>query len=272
MKTIILATDFSHNANLVARFAAQLARTWKAELVLLNTYHFWPDNPAKTGNFPLSAEAMGDDSRKELKHLAHALSEDGYSDVPIRYIAKEGHTKEAITAVAKAEQASLLIMSTVGSAPQSAQLMGSTATDMVTETTVPLLLVPPAIKYASVKNLVLGINLETPPNAIALDTALRFAHDFQSVVNILCINDNPSDPTVQHRAEHIRRMMTDVPHTITIVAGREIYDTMLTFAHDNKADLLIMFPQEHYWFEQLFAEGETQRMARLTDIPLLAVV
>ncbi|GAB3978727.1 hypothetical protein GCM10028806_42480 [Spirosoma terrae] len=272
MKTIVFATDFSANANQAARFAAQLANSWETELVLLNAYHLWPDNPAKTGNFPLSQEAMRDNSQKALNQLASSLAKEGFGNVPIRSIAKEGHTKEAINAVTKAEQADLLIMSTVGTAPQSAQLMGSTATDMVTETNVPLLLVPPTIKDATISNLVLGINLEVPPNALALDTALQFARGFNSVVNILCINDKPKDPIILSRAEQLRRIVSDLPHTMTIEYGRTIYDTMLTFVHANKADLIIMFPQEHYWFEELFAEGDTQRMARLTDVPLLAVV
>ena len=107
---------------------------------------------------------------------------------------------------------------------------------------------------------------------MVLDTALRLAKQLNCVVNVLCINDKPADEMVHHKAEHIRRLMADIPHTLTIIAGKEVYETLLLFAHSNKADLIMMLPQVHNWFTRLFNEGETERLARLTDIPLLAVV
>lgn len=272
MKTIVLATDFSPNANRAAHFAAQLAHDQKAQLILLHAYHVWPDNPAKTGDFPLSVEATRERSLTALEDLADELRKTSGAEIPIRCIAQEGHTMNTIRSVTKDEQADLLIMSTVGTAPQSTQLMGSVATGMVAETQVPLLLIPPGISYAGVKNVVLGIDLAAAPNAVSFDTALSFARLFGSVINVLCISDDPDDTDTRKHAEHIRHLLNPTPHTLTIRTGDEIYDTLLAFAHENKADLIMMLPQMRNWLRKLIFEGETQRMARLTDIPLLAVV
>lgn len=272
MKTIVLATDFSPNANQAARFAGQLAFAQKAQLILLHAYQVWPDNPAKTGDFSLSIEDTRESSLTALHQLADRLREEIGADIPIRCIAQEGHTISAIGEVTRDEHADLLIMSTVGTAPQSAQLMGSTATEMVAETQVPLPLIPPGITYAGVKNVVLGIDLAAAPNAVSLDTALSFARSFGSVVNVLCVSDSPDNADTRHQAEHIRHLLNPQPHTLTIQTGDEIYETLLAFAHANKADLIMMLPQVRNWFQKLIREGETQRMARLTDIPLLAVV
>ena len=272
MKTIIIATDFSPNADRAARFAHQLAMDQKAHLILLHAYQVWPDNPAKMGDFALSAEATRESSLTALHQLAEELRELHGGDVMIRCIAQEGHTMNAIGRVTRDEHADLLIMSTVGTAPQSAQLMGSLATEMVAQTPVPLLLIPPGITYDGIKNVVLGIDLTTPPNAVALDTAMGFAHSFGSVINVLCISNNPDNADTRHQAEHIRHLLNAQPHTLTIQTGDEIYDTLLAFAHANKADLIMMLPQMRSWFQKLISEGETGRMARLTDIPLLAVV
>lgn len=272
MKTIIVATDFSPNANRAAHFAGQLALDQKAELILLHAYQGWPDNPAKTGDFPLSVESSQESSLTALHQLADELRKTLDVVVPIRCIAQEGHTMDAIRTVTKDERADLLIMSTVGTAPQSAQLMGSLATEMVAETQVPLLLIPPGITYTGVKNVVLGIDLAAVPNAVALDTAVSFARSFGSAINVLCISDTPDDADTRHQAEHIRYLLNLQPHTLTIQTGDEIYDTLLAFAHANKADLIMMLPQMRNWFQKLIHEGETGRMARLTDIPLLAVV
>ncbi|GAB3949566.1 hypothetical protein GCM10028805_26020 [Spirosoma harenae] len=273
MKTIVVATDFSPNANRAAYFAMQLAQAQKADLILVNTFHFWPTNPAEIGtNFPLSSQVMYEESQKALNHLANELHQRYGIGVPIRCITKEGFAMPSIREVTQAEKADVLIMSTVGSAPQSAQLMGSMATEMVAETNVPLLLIPPSVEYNTMTNVVLGIDLDMPPDAIVLDKALQFIKQLDCVVDIVCIYDGPIKETVHHKAEHIRRLMADIPHTLTILAGQDIYEALLTFVHLNKADLLIMLPKAHNWFTHLFKEGETERMARLTDIPLLAVV
>jgi nucleotide-binding universal stress UspA family protein len=272
MKTIVLATDFSANATQAAHFAAQLARDQKSRLILFHAFHIWPDNPAKTGDFALSVQATRESSEKALKRLSSDLAEAVGDTLPIDCIAQEGHTMNAIRAITQARNADLLIMSTVGTAPQSAQIMGSIATEMVEESNVPLLLVPPGVGYAGIKNVVLGIDLAVPPNAVALENALLFARSFGSVINVLCISQTPEDPDLRERSEHIRRLMISQPHTLSIVAGDNVYNTLLDFSADNKADLIMMLPQSRSWLWKLFGEGETQRVARLTDVPLLAIV
>lgn len=273
MKTIVLATDFSANANRAAHVAMQLAQAQKATLVLMNAFHFWPADPAKIGgDFPLSAQTMHQNSQQGLRHLAHELHETYGHDIPIRCLTKEGYAIPSIREVTRDEKADLLVMSTAGTSPQSAQLLGSVASAMVSETVVPLLLIPPSSSYSAIRNVVLGVDLDTPPDAVALDTALRFAHELGCVLNVLCIHEGPVDDTIRHKAEHIRRLMASVPHTLTILPGTEVYETLLTFAHENKADLIMMLPQPHNWLRKLFVEGKTEQMARLTDIPLLAVM
>lgn len=272
MKTIILATDFSAGATNAAHFACKLALDQHAQLTLLHAYQGWPDNPAKTGDFPLAVEGAREASETALQRLAKKLDGEFGAVVPIRCLAQEGHAPDVIRRVTKAERADLLVMSTVGSAPQSAQLMGSLATEMVAQTERPLLLIPPGVSYTGIKNVVLGINLATPPNAVAFETALSFAHSFGSIINILCISDKPEDVDTIRRADHIRHLFNKQPYTLTIKSGDEIYETLLAFAHANKADLIMMLPQMRNWFRQLISEGETQHMARLTDVPLLAVI
>lgn len=272
MKTIVLATDFSINAKHAAQFAAQLARDQKAKLILFHAFHVWPDNPAKTGDFSLSVQATKESSLTALKHLADELSKTVGNTVPIDCIAQEGHTMNAIRSITKEKKADLLIMSTVGTAPQSAQIMGSIATEMVEETEVPLLLIPPGVGYAGIKNIVLGIDLAVPPNAVALETALLFARSFDSVINVLCVSQDPGSPELKERGEHIRRLLIPQPHTLSIVAGHEVYNTLLDFSAENKADLIMMLPQSRIWLWKLVAEGETQHVARLTERPLLAIV
>ncbi|MEZ0611567.1 universal stress protein [Fibrella sp. WM1] len=277
MKSIVLATDFSHPANQAAQTAARLAQSWQCELILLNAYRFWPTNPAETGDFPLSSQAMHDSSLHALRELAHQLHGQIGPDLPIRCMAREGYTRTVINDVAIAEQAELLVMATVGSAPQSAQLMGSVATDMVAETRVPLLLLPPDSPLTSVENAALAISIDTPPDALTLEAALTFARRFGCTVHGLCVHDETDTPAVAHRIAQLRTLLERQGHTLTVLpdtdtSGQLLYETLLHAAQARQADLLMMLPQPHNWIRNLFVEGETQRVARLSTLPLLAVV
>ncbi|NID10666.1 universal stress protein [Fibrivirga algicola] len=273
MKTIVVATDFSSGAAHAADFAVQLAKAQQAAVVLVHAFHFWPTNPADAGvDAVIGTKAVRDVCQREINHLVRTLREQHGTDVPIRTVVEEGYAMPVIQRVAQDEKADLLVMSTVGSAPQSAQLMGSLSTSMVTETEVPLLLIPPTASYASLSNVVLSIDLTSPTDAVALDTAIRFARQFNCVVNLLCIHEEPTNLQVRARATHIRDLLAHVPHTLSILTGEDVYDNLMKFAHANKANLIMMLPQKHNWFRSLFVEGNTERMARLTDIPLLAIV
>lgn len=276
MNPIVLATDFSPSASRAAQVAARLAHAGQTELILLNAYQFWPVNPAKTGDFPLSSRAMYDESQRELHHLASDLRRQIDPDLRLRCLTREGHTRTVIADVTATEGAALLVMATTGTAPQSSRLMGSVATDMVADTNVPLLLIPPGAPLTIPKNAVLAVNLAAPPNALALETALRFARQCQSVVNVVCVDGHRRSEATRHRAEQLRTLLVNQPHTLTLLAdeadsGQPLFSTLLQAAREQKADLLMMLPQPHNWLENLLFEGETQRMARLTDMPLLAI-
>ncbi|GAB3560848.1 hypothetical protein GCM10027578_00180 [Spirosoma luteolum] len=272
MKTFVLATDFSEAANQAADVAMHLATAQGASLVLMHAFHFWPDNPAESGfDFPLSRTAMFDDSERRLRQLANELQARYGTAVPIRHRTREGHTLASIHAVVYEEQADLLIMSTAGSAPQSAQLLGSVATDLIADIEVPLLLIPPGAHLSAVTNVVMGVDLITPPDVLAMETALRFARQVGCVVNVLCVDPLPASAGRHEQAELIRRLMGTVPHTLTLLSGDDVCEVLLAFAHEQKADLIVMMPQAHNWLSRLLTDTRTERLARLTDIPLLAI-
>ncbi|MBO0949439.1 universal stress protein [Fibrella forsythiae] len=273
MKTIVVATDFSTGANRTVDFAIKMAHAQQAALAVVHAFHAWPTNPAETGiDAAFGSKALHDVCLRELNAVVQDLLERSGLNVPIRTVVQQGYTIPAVLDVVAREKADLLVMSTVGSAPQSAQLMGSVATAMISETTVPLLLIPPTATYTELKNVVLGIDLSIPTDAATLDTALRVASQFHCVVNLLCQYDQPVTAHIQTKAEHIRSLMRHIPHTLTILPGNDVYDTLINFAHTNKANLIMMLPQKHNWLRKLFVESTTEHTARLTDIPLLAIV
>jgi len=272
MKTIILATDFSKNAAPASEFALRIAMLFKCRLMILHVY----EPSGQLFNFREADEAIEDknkvNAQRKLYRLRKHLLQQAGIPINIMVVTRSGNTLETIKTVINEQHTDLLVMGTAGAKSPGMRYFGSQATEMILKTNVPLLLVPPKIHFTPFKNIVVAIDLAKPVDACALDNVIRFSKAFEAILNIICVNEDPSDPKIKEAAEHIRNLIQTIPHTMSISPGHHSKATILKFAEDNEADLLMMLPQSHNALLYSVLESHTQEMARLSDIPVLAVV
>lgn len=209
---------------------------------------------------------------RQLSDLMHELQDVAKGSVDISMLAEEGLTKDVIDKVVAEQKADLLIMGTAGDHSEGVRYFGSLATDMIPEIRVPMLLIPPGATFTSFKNIAMAIDLTDSINAVALDNAIRFAHLFNACLNLVCVTDQPHQPEVEQTAERIRDLIKHQPHTFSIIEGGDFPLTLINFAEENQADLIMMMPKPHSWWYRLISEGNTQQVARQSEIPVLAVV
>ncbi len=272
MKTILFATDFSEASENASVIAMQMAVQLNARLVLFHAYQPWifkTDFPVK-GH--LNPELQRLEALRSLARLRRKLAKSSNTKVMAEVIAREGLTLDVLQEVVSEYNPDVLVMSTAGDAPQASRLFGNLTTAMIARTTVPMLLVPPTISTLHINQLTLALDLTQTVDAVALDSVARFALAFDAAVDMVCITENPDDLALRKAAEHIRELFRLVPHTMSLVHGDQLVAGLERFIDENKTDMLVMLPQAHSWFEQLFTESNTQRMARQSDIPVLAVV
>ena len=272
MKTILFPTDFSESSTNASLVAVQIAAQLNARLVVLHAYQPWllrPDFPAKGA---LTPERQRTESLRKLAALRRKLAQSREAKVLVEVVAKEGLILDVLQETVDEYKPELLIMSTVGDAPQASRLLGSLTTAMIPRTTVPMLLIPPTGVNVHFKQLALAIDLSKPIDAIALGTVIQFAQTFDATIDMVCVSHNPQDAEIKRAAERIRDFFRLVPHTMSIIHSDHLVETLQRFIAENRTELLVMLPQLHSWFELLFSETITQRMSRQTDIPVLAVV
>lgn len=260
MKTIILATDFSKNAQSASDFALQLAQLLKTRLILLTIYHH--PLPLLQAVFTPLEEKNKQSARRKLYRLRDRLKKAGEETVPISVLARQGDTLATIEAVAKEQKADLLIMGTAGSRLSGFRYFGSQATEMILRTPVPLLLVPPKARFIPFKNIVVAIDLSKTVSAGALNTVVRFATLFDAFLTILCVSENSTDPALQQTAEGIRNLLKKRAHTVSLVKGDDLSQTILRFSAESHANLVMMLPKSRNRFLFSILESNTQELAR----------
>lgn len=269
MTTILVATDFSVNAHWATDYALELARQLRVRLVVVHAYDL-PSNrspdrmtPQDDGSYELVM--------KQLNQLRNRLLQAADKSVEIFIVARPGVQAAILVDEAARQHADLLVMGIVGDEPVKARKLGSLATEMIPQTHVPMLLVPPGTLYQKPQNMVLAVDLAQPIDALAIDTVLRFTHLLQVSLDVVCIEDEP-DMTQQKAARQIRDLLRNQPHTFSYLPGYDVALALETYVDRHKADLIILLPKPHNRLRTLLLESVTQEVARLATIPVLAAV
>jgi nucleotide-binding universal stress UspA family protein len=270
MKTIVLATDFSKGSRKAAQTAAQVALKTDAKLVLFHAYRYIMPYDTEMSALVISGGELEKNSISRLKGLKSRLKKKYSESLDIEVNVKNGLVVDALKEVLGETNADLLVMGSVGDSTIGTRYFGSIATSMIHKTSVPLLLVPPKTKFSMFSNAVLGLDFSHDIDEQLLNKTVSILRDLDAVVNLFTISDE-SD-YAKASALKIRELLVNVPHTFTLFEGGDFTNSILEFANENKADLIITFPRKHNFFERYFIQSNTETLALNEEIPILSVI
>ena len=141
IRRIVCPTDFSPTAQRAGQYAAELARSFGAEVVLL---HVVPEMDYPTRGLGLATAVPG--LREQLHQHARsqldAASKQFDGQLKVRTELRDGHSFEQILDCAAACQADLIVLGTHGQTGLQRLLLGSTAERVVRLAKCPVMTVP----------------------------------------------------------------------------------------------------------------------------------
>ena len=138
--TIVCPVDFSESSRSALRYARAVAEHFGARLVVATV-----EDPLLTEAVDLGTGVVWkpDDTRDELRRFAaRAVEKTAGNGIEVEYRVEVGKPAEKILAVAAAEAADLIVMSTHGLTGMRKLFFGSTTERVLRETTVPVLAAP----------------------------------------------------------------------------------------------------------------------------------
>jgi nucleotide-binding universal stress UspA family protein len=149
MKHVLVAIDFSPQADLVLATAATLAGAIGADVTVL---HVAAPDPDFVG-FEVGPQSVRDSraevlekEHRELHRIAERLRED---DIPARAFLFSGATAEKILEEASARSADLIVMGTHGRSGLASAFVGSVSRAVLHGATCPVVVVPASIEAAA---------------------------------------------------------------------------------------------------------------------------
>ena len=270
MKTILVPTDFSPLAANALRVAADLARTYGADITLLHYRPFSLANANTPEGGLTMANYLGEQDDEALDALHGLIDNPYYRDLQITPIScrDAGGLYKAITK----RGADLLVLGTRGASGWDEWLFGSNAEQVVRRARCPVLVLKEATAPFS------------PTNAIAaidVDDALRqhwpaypftaTGHGLRQFVYVSA-PDNPRDPEGVHqwmRELAAEKGLTD--YELHVRPARNVETGILNYAREREADLIVLYTHGHTGLRHLLQGSVAEDVLNHAPLPVLVM-
>lgn len=264
MKTILVPTDFSENAEKALDFALALAHKFNAKLRLIHTYN----TSAPAGHLGNINRIIKEDREKEMVAFVKKTKESISFDLDIKGRCRKGYTTELIENEAERIDADLIVMGTLGASNLGKQMMGSTASKVIKNTQFPVLAIPRDTHYTDLNNVVVAIDALTMSVLNTLNPMINIAQKSNLNIELVHVSNQQVhtdiDPTIKTYLDDLT-----VPYHYTKIQSDQIMEPILDFAHEKGNSVLCLVSRNRGWFENLFHSSVSQQVALKSDLPLL---
>jgi len=272
MKTFIIPTDFSPEAENALEYACAVAGVLHARLILFNSYSF----PVHASNARLSAasmESLEEHNKELLQERAVRLSGQYHIEISYEY-GLMVEVSEELDKIVEKYQGDMVIM---GMAPKSLaqELFGNTTTTVIMKQKYPVLAVPLGSAYNGVRRILFACDeMEKVPKNI-LDRIREIAAILDAEVEVFHVRtktntwgftaDTPSSSRViDEGLDGISYYYKNVESTAVIAEIEKEIKNL-------QADLLIMMTRKYGFWDSFVHRSKTRIMASNNDVPLLSI-
>jgi nucleotide-binding universal stress UspA family protein len=267
MKKILIATDFSGAASNAMIYGAQLAVALKAELFLFSAYQVPAGFAAVT--IYVSPFAVMEDTRTRLNDEADKLFK-SYG-VQAEIICDEGSPSELITNIAAEKSVDMIVVGTRGSGRMVKKLFGSTASSLMNDLKIPVIMVPVEAKFTVPSNLLYASDVFMDTRIEWINSVLWLSDHFKSKLFVVrVVKDSYEEIREKVNTPHnLRPELKQMETSFHFPVNKNVTDGLTDYMKDQKIDLVIMQPHKREWVDRFFAKSETKAMAFHSHLPIL---
>lgn len=272
MKTILVPTDFSANAEHAIRYAMLFARPFRARVVLFHSYLL----PVYATDLPLPVttdEALRTASLESLEKLTSRMRKD-FPEVTIESRLDAGYAEEAIRSAAEAVKADLVIMGTRGASGIREALIGTITASMLGVLDCPLIAVPADTPVKAPQKIVFATNYSEGDFQHVLDV-IELAKAVKARVSLLHVSSGELEKEFEYEAiERFKERLKEDSYfgqiDFNLLENKDVYEGLSEFLNTSGADFVATSMRRRSFLQKLFTRSITKEMAYHTHIPLMA--
>lgn len=279
MKTILLLTDFSINADYAAQYALKLAQKLEANLLLCNVYTVAEDEVVKDQrSWPLSKAQ--EESRDDLMTLAAMLNKLSNNDSSkngfrpeISQCSKEGSLSDTIKDIASSQQVLMAVLSMHNAKFLSVVLQGNHALDIIENATFPVLVIPYQVRFKAYKLIAFATAMNYSDINV-LESLSGLAKLVDSKILIAHVTDEITDNAAG--GDVVKQFFNQIPLKLKypkilyrVIKGSSVVERLNWLTTNVDIDLMVLVYHKRNFFQKLFDKSVVQKLALHPTKPLL---
>ncbi len=269
MKTIIVCTDFSHEAENATHYAASLAKENKYRIVLftLQTVSIHALNAQASADFfytqTLKNQTKLSDKAAEINSL--------YS-IETEYHLASGNFIEELENCLNIHECDFIVM---GMAEKTLEqkLLGNNVIRAIHRIKKPVLIIPAHIEYTGIRKILFSYDTHKNMTWSAMNDIYYFINKFDAKIEVFNVTESIEDFTeVIHDIDlNSGYDLNDIKYSFKMIQSIEVIKAIEEEIRLTNPDLLTMVPYKYNLLESLFHRSKTAIMAYKNKIPLLSI-
>lgn len=280
MKTMVILTDFSDEAFRAAEYACEIAECLHVKkIILYNSYMA----VMAYGGSPDAAALASEDHEQHLESLELlGLWQDRLKPLVAKEVVFELVTENTgIPGIAQwieqrklVGESGLLILGVSNKSGFEKLLNGSTTKEVLEKNEWPVLIVPETTLIGrGIKTIVFASDLKQVNNIPSAEL-IECLNAFPSKLHVLNIEKEKKDevsPERENAMVLLHEMLDAYDPEFNYRTGSNVVEEIISFASIQKASMLITIHKKHGFWQRLFNESVTRKLAGKTTIPLLSL-
>jgi len=272
---ILVATDFQPQSVYALEYAAGLAGSINAKLILLHVTeeYDWGVSDDHTKDL---YRGIYEKLKDKLNHLADVITKKYGTEVIT--VLEKGKIYKMIPEVSKREKAEMIVMGKKESMDMVRTILGTNTLSIVRSSQIPVITIRKEIQKKEIKKMLLPLDL-TRESKSQVANAIKYAGLFNAEIEVLSVLTVKNEILSIHfltTLNKIEKIMNEhgVKCNTKIIEEykKDIGDVVTDYANDVNADLIMVMTQKEVNFKEYFVGSNALDIIKNSDLPVLSII
>ena len=271
MKTILAPTDFSASSVNAVHYAADMALSIGAQLVLFNVVQF----PIAISEVNVPAMMMDDFiemGNHELEELTNNLRKRTNDKISIVSEVLFGPVEQQIGLMSSKHRPLAIVMGIKPGKSFERALMGSTIFHTINYESYPLLIIPDQFRFGPIREIGMACDLENINDILPFENIREWLTLFKAKLHIIYVSVKNKSFKAEQLSESIsiQNKLTSFNPQFHFLEGQNLTNELNDFAKLHTLDLLIVMPRTYGIFKA-FHKKYSKKLISQVLIPVLSI-
>lgn len=274
MKTLLVPTDFSKNAQNALKYAVALAKKEKAKIILVHAYH--QSLSAASVESIEYANEMIDElekfSNKKLEQICNKIIKP--EKVAFAFFSKYGLATDVIEEIVKEKKIDFVIMGTKGSTALENVVLGSVTAKIIGNLTCPVIAIPEKAKFDGIKKITFATDYNNA-DILELKILVNIAKPLKAQINLLHISTGEYSLAEEQALleKYVKLITSKISYnnfSFQLLIGEQIQKTLQEYINKKSTSILAISTKKRNLIEKLFGKSLTKKLSYHSNIPIIA--